>query len=127
MSIVVPVAHATQIGGAFTQYQGTFCGVDPNGVQWAPAWLCTVTGATGAANFLAVVGAYIMGIAAAIGVCVFIYACIRMIMSQGQEDKVSAAKKMAVTVLAGVFLVLFIGVIIPILVNLFTLIAPPQP
>lgn len=86
-----------------------------------------MTGPWGAAGFLARMGTYIVGIAAAIGVCVFIYACIRMIASQGQEDKVAAAKKMAATALVGVFLVLFIYTIIPIVVQLFGFIVPRNP
>lgn len=89
----------------FWRYRENICVPGPN-------VLCDIDGAGGVSDLLARVTGFVTGIAAGIGVCVFIYACIQMVMSQGQDDKMAAAKKMALIALVGVFLALSADVII---------------
>lgn len=106
------LAYATAVGTALSQYKGddlTKPGVCSSG--YAPAWMCEISGVTGATGVLGRVTGFVTGIAAGVGVCVFIYACIQMVMSQGQEDKMTAAKKMAMIALVGVFLTLSVQMI----------------
>lgn len=111
-------------------YAAWMCNTDPNTppqnpiTTLIPFFLCNILGVRGAQGILAKVTSFILAIAVGIGVCVFIYACIRMIMSQGQDDKVSAAKRMAIIALVGVFLMLSVQPIISTLQTVFTAIAP---
>lgn len=113
----VSPAHATAMGTSLSQYQGLVCGA-------APAWMCGISGAGGVTTFLGRITGFVIGIAAGVGVCVFIYACIQMVISQGQDDKMAAAKKMAMVALVGVFLALSGGVIIVFLRGFFGTVAP---
>lgn len=112
-------AYATTVGTSLGQYQGSVCGAG-----YVPAWMCGISGATGATSILGKVTDFILSIAAGVGVCVFIYACIRMVISQGQDDKMAAAKKMAMIALVGVFLALSARSIIDSLQDIFETIAP---
>lgn len=111
------IAHAWHDG--FWQYEGSVCGAG-----YAPAWMCWISGAGGASDFLGRITGFVTGIAAGVGVCVFIYACIQMVISQGQDDKMAAAKKMAMIALVGVFLALSVGAIVGYLQGLFWTITP---
>ncbi|MBI2117477.1 hypothetical protein HYT95_01125 [Candidatus Peregrinibacteria bacterium] len=102
----VPHVFAAGLGTSLSQYSDKVCGGG-----FAPAWMCTISGAGGVTAFLGRITGFVIDIAAGVGVCVFIYACIQIVMSQGQDDKMTAAKKMAMISLVGVFLALSARVI----------------
>lgn len=104
---LIPHVFAAGVGTSLSQYQGKVCGAG-----YVPAWMCGISGVDGANLFLGKITGFILAIAASVGVCVFIYACIQMVMSQGQEDKLAAAKKMAMIALVGIFLAFSVDVII---------------
>ncbi len=95
---IVPHAIAAGAGTALNQYGSAYGAV--------PGLLKNLGGAGDVSSALRIVATFVTGLAAGIGVCVFIYACIRIVTSQGQEDKVTAAKKTAIIALIGVFLAL---------------------
>ncbi|OGJ57872.1 hypothetical protein A2947_03665 [Candidatus Peribacteria bacterium RIFCSPLOWO2_01_FULL_54_110] len=92
---------AASVAGELEKYRGNICG---GGM--VPDWMCGMIVSDGSSNILGKVVSSIIDFSAGVGVCVFIYACIRIIVSQGQDDKVAAAKKMAVIALIGVFIAL---------------------
>lgn len=98
------VPHAIAAGNALGQYSSAYGAV--------PGWMKNIGNAGDVSSAIGKVTTFVTGLAAGIGVCVFIYACIRLVASQGQEDKVTAAKKTAIIALIGVFLALSAKVII---------------
>lgn len=95
---IVPHALAAGAGNALGQYSSAYGAV--------PGWMKNLGGAGDVSSAIGKVTTFVTGLAAGVGVCVFIYACIRLVASQGQEDKAAAAKKMAIIALIGVFLAL---------------------
>jgi len=89
--------------------------------------MCGLSGATISSELLPRVSNFVIDIAAGVGVCVFIYACIQIVMSQGQDDKMAAAKKMAIIALIGVFLALSTRVIMGALWSPGPTSGPPTP
>lgn len=95
---MVPHAIAAGAGNALGQYDSAYNAV--------PGWMKNLGNAAAVSSAIGRVTTFVTGLAAGVGVCVFIYACIRLVTSQGQEDKVTAAKKTAIIALIGVFLAL---------------------
>ncbi|MBI1934118.1 hypothetical protein HYS30_00460 [Candidatus Peregrinibacteria bacterium] len=95
---IVSHALAAGIGAGLNQYQSAYDAV--------PDWARNLSGAATVSSALERITTFVIDIAAGVGVCVFIYACIQMVLSQGQDDKMTAAKKMAMIALVGVFLAL---------------------
>lgn len=101
---VVSHALAAGAGAELNKYQSAYGAV--------PGWMKNLSGAGDVENILWIVTDFLSKLAAGVGVCVFIYACIRLVASQGQEDKAAAAKKTAIIALIGVFLALSANAII---------------
>lgn len=101
---MVPHALAAGAGTALGQYGSAYGAV--------PGWMKNLGNAAAVSSAIGKVTIFVTGLAAGIGVCVFIYACIQLVVSQGQEDKAAAAKKTAIIALVGVFLALSANAII---------------